>query len=208
MKRIWWSSALGLSFILTQPAKGGGIVQEMKVAPNDLTQQSATTPQHHRDPNTPPSKRETSTTDGLQPQSNSHCATPVRIEQLPSERSTRISWKSYNPQGKQPVKYLIYRRTEEGGWELIGEVDGSTFSFTDRDLPQASRYSYRVVAVYELESGNFQRFQYPSQSITLQQTLEPIGGIGCQATPWQHAPSLFFLLLLIPLLRRRPSAQP
>lgn len=207
MKRFWWLGALLLSLVITKQAKGGGIVQEMNIAPPDIARHSASA-QTQTPPTASVPKPDDLPSDAYRSRQkeNTSCGTMFRIEQLQYERSARLSWSGPNEEGKTPVKYLIYRRTQDGSWELIGEVDGGTFSYTDRDLPSASTYSYRVVAVYETEGGAFQRLQYPPQSIALHEPLSPPIGMGCQATPWQQLPSLWLLIFLLPLLLYRRQA--
>ncbi len=45
------------------------------------------------------------------------------------------------------VRYRIYRRDtqdEDGGYSMIGEVDGATFKFVDQKVSEAGRYLYAV----------------------------------------------------------------
>jgi hypothetical protein len=127
----------------------------------------------------------------------------VRIR-LVNRESTQITWQSQTHHGEKPTKYQVFRRTEDGSWELIGEVDGSTLQFTDHGIHDDGRtYSYRIVAVYE-NNGSPLHLSTPTQSIYIPKANEqPEMGLACQSASWSQAPSLWLLLLLLPFLRRR-----
>ena len=60
-----------------------------------------------------------------------------------TSKGVQISWKKVSAASS----YRVYRKAENGKWELVKKLNNSTFTFTDTNVKSGVKYSYAVKAV-------------------------------------------------------------
>ncbi len=58
-------------------------------------------------------------------------------------KGVKIEWKKVGGASS----YRVYRKTEDGSWELIKKLNNQTFTYTDENVKSGVKYSYAVKAV-------------------------------------------------------------
>jgi hypothetical protein len=66
-----------------------------------------------------------------------------------TKKINTVNWQRNSKNGGQTVKkYIVYRKVQnQGTYQSIGSVGGSTYSFVDQNLPTGKKYAYRLTAV-------------------------------------------------------------
>lgn len=80
-----------------------------------------------------------------------------------TSKGVYLEWKGVS----EASSYRIYRKTENGSWELIKKLNNETFNFTDTDVKSGVKYSYAVKAVSEgvLSGYSTQTTEYLKKSV-------------------------------------------
>jgi fibronectin type 3 domain-containing protein len=66
-----------------------------------------------------------------------------------TKKINTVNWQRNSKNGGQTVKkYIVYRKVQDQGtYQSIGSVGGSTYTFVDKDLPTGKKYAYRLTAI-------------------------------------------------------------
>jgi uncharacterized protein len=100
---------------------------------------------------------------------SSEMSFPLRVRVYPSNRSPEfvtslkatlasnksniaLSWSTASSTEK---RFLLYRNTEGGGWEMFKALDGKTSEFSDKDIQLKRNYQYAIKTILKdgIESG-------------------------------------------------------
>ena len=71
------------------------------------------------------------------------------LEEATIKKINTVKWQRNSKNGGETVKkYIVYRKVQnQGTYQAISSVGGSTYTYVDKNLPTGKKYSYRLTAV-------------------------------------------------------------